>query len=384
MACSPTQHRADAFVRAVEERQVPTDQPLLDALANYLSKTCQTKVHPSDFNPDRLDDHLAMKIIEVDTKGNKVATHQTVPDRRAYTSQLSSSVTAVKRFARSGTTEWPGESLPETVNLHGEGGPVGYPALVDEGIRVSERVFLDKQEAAHVHRAALIRLFRLQHPDRVQEVENGLGVSDFLKLSFRSIDPSGGWMDDLMNAVIWEILSDSGRREIRDAKTFQTTAEEVRTELFRIATDKLILLSAILKNRTVVLDLCHKVKGCRDNLRDIEEQMAFLFRPGFIRDERIWDNCPRYLKALAIRLERLNYSSVKDLEKMAEVRPFQTRFAEQLQRAKRPEMAFELWEFAWLIQEYRVALFAPEVKTSQKVSAKRLERFWQERANRRY
>jgi hypothetical protein len=41
--------------------------------------------------------------------------------------------------------------------------------------------------------------------------------------------------------------------------------------------------------------------------------------------------------------------------------------------------ASALWEFAHLLQEYRIALFAPEVKTGQKVSAKRLERFWDER-----
>jgi ATP-dependent helicase HrpA len=438
MACSPTMSRAGDFAKSVRTGSIDAHQPLVDALIGYLRESCQVAVKPTDFDLGRLPTYLHMKIIEVDAKGRQVRVHLSVPDRQEYTSKLSSSLGAVKEWNKRGTTEWPGQSLPDTVFLNKTRDLVGYPALVDEDTHVCQRVFLDEREAKHAHRAGVVRLFRLQHQDEIRGIERELPLSDFAKLSLRSLDitptvyesseptakspvkPStpagstrsvlpvhdssdrggtkvlrdelavvasigtnpreatGGWVGDLIDAAIWEVISDKGRHPIRTAEAYQARAETARGELFGAVEAKGALLNQMLKSRGGVLDKCKTLPGCKDNLRDIERQLAFLFRPGFIKDERIWESYPRYLKALYIRLERIGYSSVKDLAKLKEIGPLCVRFDEELQKIKSPALAFCLWEFAYLLQEYRVALFAPEVGTGQKVSTKRLERFWQE------
>jgi ATP-dependent helicase HrpA len=378
MACSPTMNRAGDFVKLVSTGSIDSRQPLIDALISYLGENCQVAVKPTDFDKSRLPTYLSMKLIEVDAKGRQVRAHQSVPDRQAYTSKLSSSLGAVKEWNKTGTTEWPGQSLPNTVFLNETRDLVGYPALADEGSHVCQRVFLDEQEAKHAHRAGVIRLFRLQHQDDIRRIEKDLPLSDYAKLSLRSLDPTGEWVGDLIDTAIWEAMTDKGRHAIRAPETYQARAEAARGELYSIAAAKGARLNEILKSRGRVIDKKKTLSGSKDSLRDIEGQLSFLFRPGFIKDEHVWESYPRYLKALYIRLERIGYSSVKDLAKLNDLKPLCVRFDEELQKIKYPALAFHLWEFAHLLQEYRVALFAPEVGTGQKISQKRLERFWDE------
>ena len=42
----------------------------------------------------------------------------------------------------------------------------------------------------------------------------------------------------------------------------------------------------------------------------------------------------------------------------------------------------DLEEFRWLVEELRISLFAQELKTPFPVSAKRLQKFWDERLRR--
>ncbi len=83
---------------------------------------------------------------------------------------------------------------------------------------------------------------------------------------------------------------------------------------------------------------------------------------------------PRYLRAVQVRLERARINPVKDEEKQARVRPF----AEALERLEREAGAkgydrCELEELRWLIEEFKVSVFAQELGTPVKVSAKKLE-----------
>ena len=78
-----------------------------------------------------------------------------------------------------------------------------------------------------------------------------------------------------------------------------------------------------------------------------------------------------------MRLQRLSHDPQKDQQKAAQVAPFwqsyQTKRDEL--RAKGRSTA-ELDEFGWLVEEFRVQTFAPELKTAVPVSAQRLQELW--------
>jgi ATP-dependent RNA helicase HrpA len=81
------------------------------------------------------------------------------------------------------------------------------------------------------------------------------------------------------------------------------------------------------------------------------------------------------LRALEVRAERGKNDPDKDRKKAAEVRPFleaQRRLEEGTRAGISPEKKKAIEEFRWMIEEFKVSLFAPELKTPFPVSAKRL------------
>jgi ATP-dependent helicase HrpA len=112
---------------------------------------------------------------------------------------------------------------------------------------------------------------------------------------------------------------------------------------------------------------------------DIESQLAHLAPPDLLRAAPIarLGHVVRYLKAIQVRLQRQAHDPQKDQQKAAQVAPFWQRYV-----GKRDELATrdlplaELEEFGWLVEEFRVQTFAPELKTAVPVSAQRLQDAW--------
>jgi ATP-dependent helicase HrpA len=83
---------------------------------------------------------------------------------------------------------------------------------------------------------------------------------------------------------------------------------------------------------------------------------------------------PRYLKALLTRLDRAKLNPVKDQERARQLAPYQD--AVKKLRTTPPKSAEgrrAAEEFRWLVEEFKVSLFAQELGTKVPVSAKRLD-----------
>ena len=88
---------------------------------------------------------------------------------------------------------------------------------------------------------------------------------------------------------------------------------------------------------------------------------------------------PRYLKGIAMRLDKWRADPARDAARLAELRPLEQRFWRTLAERKGVADA-RLEEFRWLLEELRVSLFAQELRTPQPVSVKRLEKAWSQLA----
>ena len=90
---------------------------------------------------------------------------------------------------------------------------------------------------------------------------------------------------------------------------------------------------------------------------------------------------PRYCRALRIRAERVYNSPEKDRVKAEQLVPHVER-CEELEKAALAEGGGEALEFFGafrdMLEEFKISLFAPEVKARIRVSSKRLEEKWDE------
>ena len=114
---------------------------------------------------------------------------------------------------------------------------------------------------------------------------------------------------------------------------------------------------------------------------EAEEHLARLTFPGFLTTTE-WQHLqeyPRYFRAVPMRFEKLRSGGeAADRQGAAELIKYWQQF---LQRRELHELAGiddpELNVFRWMIEEYRVSLFAQRLGTSIKVSPQRLDKQFQ-------
>jgi ATP-dependent helicase HrpA len=94
--------------------------------------------------------------------------------------------------------------------------------------------------------------------------------------------------------------------------------------------------------------------------------------------EAMVEQLPRYAKALAWRVERLQSQLPKDQNSVAALQPIEQLWRDAL--AKRPALTVVCEPFRayhWMLEEFRVSLFAQQLGTKMPVSEKRLTQQWQ-------
>jgi ATP-dependent helicase HrpA len=108
-------------------------------------------------------------------------------------------------------------------------------------------------------------------------------------------------------------------------------------------------------------------------------QLARLTRPGFLIDTPYqWlAQYPRYLGAMNARLRKLlSGNRARDHKAMDDLAPFRARYEQATVHEENTPMNGSLELYKWMIEEYRVSLFAQELGTMLPVSAKRLDAQW--------
>ena len=118
-----------------------------------------------------------------------------------------------------------------------------------------------------------------------------------------------------------------------------------------------------------------------DTATDIQLQLDHLFPPNFITViEQQWlQQYPRYLMAIKKRFDKAKTNATRDRQLRLE---FSSLWQEYIKRQASLEKQHidsqQLNHYRWMLEEYRVSLFAQELKTKFPVSEKRLKTYWNE------
>ena len=102
--------------------------------------------------------------------------------------------------------------------------------------------------------------------------------------------------------------------------------------------------------------------------------------PGFLRavsPERL-RHYARYMKAIAVRVDRARSNPSGDRAKESRVAPYWERYREAVVSKDAKIDRDALAEYRWMVEEFRVSVFAPEVHAAIPVSEKRLDAKWAE------
>jgi ATP-dependent helicase HrpA len=120
----------------------------------------------------------------------------------------------------------------------------------------------------------------------------------------------------------------------------------------------------------------------RASREDMQGQLGALMHADFLTSTPPdWlSHYPRYLQAVVYRIEKLTSGGqARDEANMADVAVHWRRYEEAIGRPRTDVAADEaLHACRWMIEEYRVSLFAQPLGTCIKVSPQRLEKQWRQ------
>ena len=156
---------------------------------------------------------------------------------------------------------------------------------------------------------------------------------------------------------------------------FAARGKEAKNRLLLIAQEIARLIGNILSEYQALQKNLPQLKSNAQANQDVRAQLEWLLHKRFIAAtpyERLL-HVPRYLKAISLRIEKLRSNPARDAQCMAQLQPL-TQAWQKLRQAQQGKPDQRVDEFAWLLQELRVSLFAQELKTPVIVSVKRLEK----------
>jgi len=377
------------------------NRTLKEALARLIQPLANQLVSAADFEDDRVPAHLRMNFRAVDERGrvagsnrdlstlqaeladrarSSVARSIAAPPRRPGPSKgPQPAAAAAASIEQEGLTAWTFGELPEVLDTRVAGGVVrGYPAIVDQGKTVSVRVESTADAAITATRAGVRRLVLLGVPSPSSYVQQHLTSQEKLALAASPYQSAAALIEDCRAAVVQKLID---REAPGGIVRTQVDFERVRDAVSASLVDELFAcVSLVARILTKARDVERGIRSQNSlallgPLNDIRTQLSGLLHPGFVSAAGVdrLAHFPRYLDGMLDRLKTLANEPGKDRTRMSEFE----RMAKVFEDAGgtiplEPGAPAALVETRWLLEEYRVSVFAQRLGTAQPVSPQRI------------
>ena len=373
------------YVQALLEAMPLGEGSLTEAMTGQLQRMTGVQIPEEAWNPDAIPPHLRMRFSVVDTDGHELAIGR---DWLAIQAQVRGE--ARNRFAALPTPEfereklrdWDFDELPEEVSFIRNGIQLrGYPALVAETDgSLALRVLDSAVRAEAANRTGLRRLICWRLGAAFKPLARDFPQWRGMTLHYLGLGTQEQLREELLDAILDRAFL-HGQAAPRNRATFDKMLECGKTRLaaarVEIGETAAVILAAYHEARRILGSESSPVWA--EAMADLREQLARLVYPGFLRQTPPeWlPHLPRYLRAMALRLQKIRQAPDKDRQRSAEiVRLSDCCWRQWARNAERELDDPELVRFRWLLEELRVSQFAQELKTIAPVSVKRLEEQW--------
>ncbi|WP_223691259.1 ATP-dependent RNA helicase HrpA [Leifsonia poae] len=366
---------------------------LAETLAATISRLTGSRVSADDFDLDRIPTHLRPTFQVIGERGRPVASGKDLAElQERLRSRARDSVAKVAEartpnaIERSGLTSWDFDELPRYLDTEqkGPGGSTNviraYPSLVDDGTSVSIRLMSTPADQARALPAGVRRLLLASVPSPVAYVQQHLTSTEKLTLAASPYPTTKALFDDCLLAVIDSVLY----RMKPDGQLFMRAEfEAVRDRVSGIVMDSMFETVALVSRILTAARTAEKAIGGATSivflaaLGDAKAQLAGLVYPGFVSAtglERLV-HLPRYLTGITQRIAALPVNPGRDRAWQTQVETAVALYTEAGGRIPLPADAPESIVHArWMLEEFRVSLFAQTLGTAETVSVQRIRK----------
>lgn len=384
----PVKDKAGPVARLLEPKsQVPLASQLSDIVQSLFGVIVPASAWPLEALPD----YLKTRILLVDHQGRQIAADRDVAALATKAPEQDGPAPAAWQKA---AKQWENPvadisrmpDLPQSLTLaQGRAGAlVAYPGLWvcgRQGVQV--KLFENPQEAQKAHLKGVSALLQEHFQKELKLIIKNLAFSPAQAAKAALL---AGGAKAVMQSVMDALFRDVFEKDLRSSSQLEEHASQTGPALASQALAKK-------QEALVVLEALAQAFGEINRIRDAnfhrpsvpaflakrEADLRELVPPGFmlLYDSSRISQLGRYMKAITTRAQRGAENLARDAAKQEKAAPFEDalkKAVEGLTPQSSEHLRATLEEFFWLIQEFKVSLFAQELKTPVKVSEKRLAR----------
>ncbi|KJS01143.1 MAG: ATP-dependent helicase HrpA [Desulfobulbaceae bacterium BRH_c16a] len=378
---------------------------LYSAIEASILKHFKILIQRSDWT-DTLPLHLQPRFLLFDDAGNEICAGRNVKElfasgqgdrviKRVEPTLQKKGLEVVERWQGTEHAVWDFAGLPMTIpafTQHGEVAGFLYPVLLVQPEKGKVKIDFGKnpKTAKELNIAGMVYLYRLQFPEQFKNLKK------FCTTSFSG--PSAVWLldlgmtrkeavDTLLDFFLVRIFGPlSG---IVSEETFIATVNRIKKEgLYALGRKMCEDVMILFRKRRTVHDTIRKIfsSGNKNRLGIPDKEQCFQNHLNDIFPVEMFSgtlpvdfgDIDRQLQSLALRLERFYANPGKDRHKEEQLIPHLDNLETLM--AKKEEFSKEGLEAALLyremINDYKIALFSPEIKTPRTVSVQKLHQQW--------
>lgn len=365
---------------------------LTDALSRFVQAETTVAVPQDAWRDEKPPPHLLMNYKIVDDAGRELAMSRDLLQLKAQLGQA-----AQLTFSRADSGErlsierddvkcWDFGDLPEEIAFTRAGKKLtGYPALVEREGKVAIHLFDTREAAQASMRGGVRQLLRFELKEPLKQLERNLPGLNQAALQLQTLINPGMLKEDMLNAIVDRafIANDALPRGEKD---FIAQRQRARARLPAVTEAVVRIVQNVANECQPLLMKLSMAGGSSTKLRgdfagQLRMQLDKLVYPGFL-GATPWDrlqHLPRYLKGMILRLDKYPANPERDSRHGGVIAGLWNQYEKRLEQHRKAGINDPaLTEFRWQIEELRISLFAQELKTPYPVSAKRLQKLWED------
>ncbi len=368
---------------------------LLTGVATRLSQLGGERFDSREFDLNTLDDHLKFNVLVVDDQRKKIIEGRDLKDLRATLIQRSQAAVATTTKAmvaagpspeealwtRTGFKAWDFYDIPEHIEIKRAGMLLrSFPSLKDDGETVSLMLCQTPEDASRILRQGLQRLILLSERKRILIQIGNMPQIGQVKLLSSSI--KGLELMNHLSLLMVQRAYLADQPLARSKAAYDKTLQRGRERLGIIAQEFVQFFPHLFQQYHETRRTLEQTRGPGWDhlLAGMKNQLAQLIQPNFLV-ETPWPwliQFPRYFTGIRQRLLRLSSGGLKTEQSLEnDLSPWLARYEQKLKDHQRQQIVDPmLMHFRWMLEEYRIQLFAQKLGTAVSVSAAKLDEQW--------
>ena len=365
---------------------------LLSELGKFIYRRFGIDIPSQAWPDDLLPDYLKARISitgpggrEIRSGRDKSVLLEKVSEKKG-TGKSDGFTSEIKKWERYGLTGWDFTEIPDKITLNGKNGAksVFYPGL-EENLKnnkksVNLRLFKDSETALKFHKKGVALLFSIYFAKDLKFLKKKIRLPEKMR---KSADYFGG-AASVEKKIFKSITDNFFLKNIRAEKAFLSHSESISPLIFPAALELLDKTIAVIKAYHDVragifqIETMQKFDNYKtDFLKSLRDELSRLVPDTFMSlyDTNRLTSLVRYIKAIGVRVQRAAEDFNKDMAKAERVKTYTdklNRLLSELSIATSEEKRKSIEDYFWMIEEYKVSVFAQELKTALPVSKKRL------------